>query len=141
MTDLAWLRLEPWREAIASVFDPPPVAAALADLAAVDVDGPINEARLLAGWLGSRLERQVALTHSERPHVERVALTCGQSEFVVERHTRVQVGRAYGTGVSEHAVVLPLLDASRCSWAAPSTCTAQTPCSPRRSRRRLGPAS
>ena len=39
-------------------------------------------------------------------------LTCGKSEFVVERHTRVEVGRAYGTGVSEHAVVLPLLDAS-----------------------------
>ena len=38
--------------------------------------------------------------------------TCGRAEYVVERHSRVQVGRAYGTGVSEHAVVLPLLDAS-----------------------------
>lgn len=112
VTDLAWLRLEPWREAIASVFDPPPIASALADLAAVEVDGPVNEARLLAGWLGSRLDRSVKLTHSERPHVERVALICGRSEYVVERHTRVQVGRAYGTDVREHAVVLPLLDAS-----------------------------
>jgi glucose-6-phosphate dehydrogenase assembly protein OpcA len=112
VTDLAWLRLEPWREAVASVFDPPPIAASLSHLAAVDVDGPINEARLLAGWLGSRLDRSVALVHSARPHVERVTLTCGKSEYVVERHTRVQVGRAYGTGVSEHAVVLPLLDAS-----------------------------
>jgi hypothetical protein len=112
VTDLAWLRLEPWREAIASVFDPAPVAAALADLSAVDVDGPINEARLLAGWLGSRLDRRVSLTHSERPHVERLAVTCGRAEYVVERHTRVPVGRAYGTGVSEHVVVLPLLDAS-----------------------------
>jgi glucose-6-phosphate dehydrogenase assembly protein OpcA len=112
VTDLAWLRLESWREAVASLFDPPVVAAALGDLAAAHVDGPINEARLLAGWLGSRLDRRVDLTHSERPHVERVKLACGRSEFVVERHTRVQVGRAYGTGVSEHPVVLPLLDPS-----------------------------
>jgi glucose-6-phosphate dehydrogenase assembly protein OpcA len=112
MTDLAWLRLEPWRESIASIFDPPPAAAALAGLRAVDVQGPVNEARLLAGWLGSRLGRTVDLDHGEREHVERVAVHCGESEYVIERRTRVQVGRAYGPGTTEHPVVLPMLDAS-----------------------------
>jgi glucose-6-phosphate dehydrogenase assembly protein OpcA len=112
LTDLAWLRLESWREAIASVFDPPPAAAALAGLHAVDVQGPVNEARLLAGWLGSRLDRSVELDHSERRHVERVAVHCGRSEYVVERRARVQVGRAFGPGASEHPVVLPMLDPS-----------------------------
>jgi glucose-6-phosphate dehydrogenase assembly protein OpcA len=112
VTDLAWLRLELWREAIASLFDPPPAAGALSGLHAADIQGPVNEARLLAGWLGSRLDRPVALEHHERPHVERVAVRCAESEFVIERRARVQVGRAYGMGATEHPVVLPMLDAS-----------------------------
>ena len=112
VTDLAWLRLEPWRGAIASLFDPPPAAAALSTVHTVDIQGPVNEARLLAGWVGSRLDRTVALEHHERPHVERVAVRCAVSEFVIERRARVQVGRAYGMGATEHPVVLPLLDAS-----------------------------
>jgi glucose-6-phosphate dehydrogenase assembly protein OpcA len=112
VTDLAWLRLEPWREAIASLFDPPPAAAALAGLHAVSVQGPTNEARLVAGWLGSRLDRAVALEHDERAHVERVCVRCAESDFTIERRERVQVGRAYGLGATEHPVVLPMLDAS-----------------------------
>ena len=110
VTDLAWLRLEPWREAIASLFDPPPAAEALGGLHAVDIQGPMNEARLLAGWLGSRLDRDVALVHHERTHVERVCVQCAKDDFVIERRERVQVGRAYGIGATEHPVVLPMLD-------------------------------
>jgi glucose-6-phosphate dehydrogenase assembly protein OpcA len=112
VTDLAWLRLEPWRGAIASLFDPPQAAAALSGLHSASIQGPINEARLLAGWLGSRLGSTVTLEHDERPHVERVAVCCAESEFVIERRARVQVGRAYGMGATEHPVVLPMLDAS-----------------------------
>jgi glucose-6-phosphate dehydrogenase assembly protein OpcA len=112
VTDLAWLRFEPWREAIASLFDPPAAAPALETVTAVSVQGPINEARLLRGWLCSRLDRAVELEHAERSHVERVCLQCGPAEYVVERPTRVQVGRAYGPGTTEHPIVLPILDAS-----------------------------
>jgi glucose-6-phosphate dehydrogenase assembly protein OpcA len=111
VTDLAWLRLEPWREAIASLFDPPPAAAALDGLHAVDIQGPLNEARLLAGWLASRLDRDVSLGHHEREHVERVCVQCARDDFVIERRERVQVGRAHGLGATEHPVVLPMLDA------------------------------
>jgi glucose-6-phosphate dehydrogenase assembly protein OpcA len=110
--DLAWLRLEPWREAIASMFDPPSAAASLGSAKAVSVQGPVNEARLLAGWLRSRVGRPIELDHSERGHVERVAVRCGGSEYVIERPTRVQVGRAYGPGATEHPIVLPILDTS-----------------------------
>jgi glucose-6-phosphate dehydrogenase assembly protein OpcA len=112
VTDLAWLRLEPWREAIASVFDPVAAAAALADVQAVSVAGPVNEARLLAGWLCSRLDREVALEHADDIHVQRVGVRCGSSEYVIERHARDHVGRAYGPGTTEHPIVLPILDAS-----------------------------
>ena len=112
VTDLAWLRLEPWREAIASVFDPAAAAAVLDDTQAVSVAGPVNEARLLAGWLRSRLDRGVALEHADDIHVQRVAVRCGSSEYVIERHARDHVGRAYGPGTTEHPIVLPILDAS-----------------------------
>jgi hypothetical protein len=112
VSDLAWLRLEPWREAIASVFDAPAIAAGLAAMRAVEVHGPINEARLIAGWLASRLGVPVELEHSEREHVECVTVRCGEAAYVVERRDRGQVGRAYGPEVPEHPVVLPILDAS-----------------------------
>jgi glucose-6-phosphate dehydrogenase assembly protein OpcA len=110
VTDLAWLRLEPWREAIASLFDPPAAAEALGGLHAADIQGPVNEARLLAGWLASRLDLGVGLAHHEKAHVERVCLQCAHDDFVIERRERVQVGRAYGLGATEHPVVLPILD-------------------------------
>jgi glucose-6-phosphate dehydrogenase assembly protein OpcA len=112
VTDLAWLRLEPWREAVASVFDPAPAAAALAEVRSVCVIGPVNEARLLAGWLSSRLGRGIELEHDERPHVERVAVRCGGPEYVIERPERSHVGHAYGPSTTAHPIVLPILDAS-----------------------------
>jgi len=112
VTDLAWLRLEPWREAIASVFDPAAAAAALGEVRAVSVNGPVNEARLLAGWLCSRLDRDVELEHEGDTHIQRVAVRCGGAEYVIERRDREHVGRAYGPGTTEHPIVLPILDAS-----------------------------
>jgi Glucose-6-phosphate dehydrogenase subunit len=112
VTDLAWLRLEPWREAVASVFDPPAAAAALAEVRTACIEGPINEARLLAGWLTSRLGRKVELDHHERTHVERIAIRCGGPEYVIERPAGGHVGRAYGPGTTEHPIVLPIQDAS-----------------------------
>jgi Glucose-6-phosphate dehydrogenase subunit len=94
------------------VFDPASAAAALAEVRAVSVDGPVNEARLLAGWLRSRLDRDVELEHDEDEHVQRVAVRCGGAEYVIERHARDHVGRAYGPGTTAHPIVLPILEAS-----------------------------
>ena len=59
MHDLAWARLEPWRAALAGLFDHPDAAAALGSIGDVAIthggEGPSSPAWLLAGWMASRL--------------------------------------------------------------------------------------
>jgi glucose-6-phosphate dehydrogenase assembly protein OpcA len=58
VADLAWLRSAPWRLAAAAAFDPPVDASVLFKLQKVKVNRPAEqtaEAKLLLGWLASRL--------------------------------------------------------------------------------------
>lgn len=58
VVDLAWLRSTPWRERLASAFDPPAMRAELAQLKAVSIEHhpeSTASAMLFAGWLSSRL--------------------------------------------------------------------------------------
>lgn len=58
VVDLAWLRTTPWRERVASAFDPPkarPQLAAIADVSIRHHPDSIGSALLLLGWLSSRL--------------------------------------------------------------------------------------
>jgi glucose-6-phosphate dehydrogenase assembly protein OpcA len=58
VVDLAWLRSTPWRERVATVFDPPSMRRELAGLSSVKVrHHPASgvAALLLVGWLASRL--------------------------------------------------------------------------------------
>jgi hypothetical protein len=58
VVDLAWLRTTPWRERLATSFDPPGRLATLRDLNAVSIrhaQGSAASGLLLAGWLASRL--------------------------------------------------------------------------------------
>jgi glucose-6-phosphate dehydrogenase assembly protein OpcA len=58
VVDLAWLRTTPWRERLASSFDPADRLAALGQLSAVRIrhrPGSTASALLLIGWLSSRL--------------------------------------------------------------------------------------
>jgi glucose-6-phosphate dehydrogenase assembly protein OpcA len=67
VVDLAWLRTTPWRERLASTFDPPDRLAALRDMSAVTVrhrPGSSASALLLAGWLSSRLGWQPEALHA-----------------------------------------------------------------------------
>jgi glucose-6-phosphate dehydrogenase assembly protein OpcA len=68
VSDIAWARLLPWREALAGLW--PAVAAAVR----VRVVGPRAEAILLAGWLGARLGRTVGLEHEPAPEIELVSV-------------------------------------------------------------------
>jgi glucose-6-phosphate dehydrogenase assembly protein OpcA len=63
-SDIAWRRTEPWRIALADLW---PGIAELHDLA---VEGPLCEAMLLAGWLRSRIGRDVKLEHREAGQLE-----------------------------------------------------------------------
>ena len=58
-SDIAWRRTEPWRRCLARLWP------SIAELGTLRVQGPIAEASLLAGWLRSRLDRDVELEHEE----------------------------------------------------------------------------
>jgi glucose-6-phosphate dehydrogenase assembly protein OpcA len=58
VVDLAWLRSTPWRERIATMFDPPSQRRRLHEITSVTVrHHPVSGAAalLICGWLGSRL--------------------------------------------------------------------------------------
>ena len=58
-SDIAWRRTEPWRRCLARMLP------GIAELDRIRVEGPVAEASLLAGWLRSRLERDVQLEHDD----------------------------------------------------------------------------
>jgi glucose-6-phosphate dehydrogenase assembly protein OpcA len=63
VVDLAWLRSTPWRERLATAFDPPEMRRQLHTLSSVSVrhhpDSAIS-AMLLLGWLASRLDWELS---------------------------------------------------------------------------------
>ena len=106
--DIAWERLRPWREAVASAFDGPALRPWLRRIVGVDIvssdDGPAVEAWLIGGWLASRLGWdggtgiEPALTAIPHPSVPRggllrLRIRCGEGRHTarveVERRSRV----------------------------------------------------
>jgi glucose-6-phosphate dehydrogenase assembly protein OpcA len=67
-SDIAWRRTEPWRLTLAGLWP------GIADLRELAVEGPLAEASLLAGWLRSRMGRDVKLRHSEAERLERISV-------------------------------------------------------------------
>src|SRR5271167_3574361 len=63
VVDLAWLRSTPWRERLAAAFDPPRLRPELLAIESVTVrhhPASTVAAALFVGWLGSRLEWEIA---------------------------------------------------------------------------------
>jgi glucose-6-phosphate dehydrogenase assembly protein OpcA len=65
-SDIAWRRAEPWRGVLARLWP------RIGEARRLRVRGPIAEASLLAGWLRSRLEREVELAHDEGDEVTEI---------------------------------------------------------------------
>ena len=107
LADLGWARTAAWREAIAALFDGRKQRAALDHLIGIDVKGPPSQAALLAGWLRSRLHRQVGLDNTRATRLNRVELLCGDQRFLIERSGRYSHGTALGPGLPERTVALP----------------------------------
>lgn len=57
VSDIAWARTSRWRRQLASLWP------GIADVKAIRVTGTAAQAQLLAGWLRSRLDRDVELEH------------------------------------------------------------------------------
>ena len=68
VSDIAWGRAREWRGRLAELWP------AIADLEEVAVTGPKADALLLAGWLRSRLGREIALRHRSVRELTRVVV-------------------------------------------------------------------
>ena len=68
VSDIAWRRTLPWRRRLAERWPE------ISELEEIRVAGPLADARLLAGWLRSRLDRSLQLVHDEADEVEVVAV-------------------------------------------------------------------
>lgn len=67
-SDIAWRRTEQWRDVLAGLWP------GIRELRSLSVRGPVAEASLLAGWLRSRLDRDVELQHDDAEELTAVAI-------------------------------------------------------------------
>ncbi len=113
--DLSWVRLRPWREMVASLFDPPQCRPFVAQITSVEVDGKEGPRRMLAGWLRSRLALPSDCIRLYDARHARVVLLAGDTaRFEVGRDEGERVVRARATinGTLCHQTVMPLPDDS-----------------------------
>lgn len=55
VVDLSWIRLQPWRELLSCLFDPPAYRPFLAGVTRAEVKGKSGPRRLLGGWVAAQL--------------------------------------------------------------------------------------
>ena len=65
-SDIAWRRTEPWRLALAALWP------GIAEVRELRIAGPMAEACLLAGWLRSRLGREIELMREDADELEEI---------------------------------------------------------------------
>ena len=75
VSDIAWARTERWRRLLASLWP------GIGEVGAVRVRGTAAQAYLLAGWLRSRLGREIELEHVEAERLEGVDLDGDPAPF------------------------------------------------------------
>ena len=68
VSDIAWARTARWRQSIAGLWP------GVAEAGTLRVEGPQAQALLLAGWLRSRLGRELELEHVDTPAISAVAV-------------------------------------------------------------------
>jgi glucose-6-phosphate dehydrogenase assembly protein OpcA len=122
VVDLSWIRLQPWRELLAGLFEPAERRAWLQAVESVDVTGKIGPRQLLGGWLVSQLRLSPSQVHLEdAQHVE-IRLVCRRGEetatFEVGRGTQQRTvsarsaipgggsGHEAGTGAQSGSAIL-----------------------------------
>jgi hypothetical protein len=66
VSDIAWARTSRWRAQLASLWP------GIADVRSIRVHGTAAQAHLIAGWLRSRLGREIALEHTQADRLEGV---------------------------------------------------------------------
>jgi glucose-6-phosphate dehydrogenase assembly protein OpcA len=114
VVDLSWMRLGPWREMVAALFDPPEFRPYARQITSAYVAGKGGPRRLLAGWLGSRLglpKERMELHDARHARVVLRALRAGSdATFEVAREEGERLVRASAVvdGGIRHHELLPL---------------------------------
>jgi glucose-6-phosphate dehydrogenase assembly protein OpcA len=118
VVDLSWVRLQPWRELLAGLFEPEHNRLFVQGVRSAAVRGKPGPRRLLGGWLVAQLDlraREVAMTDAR--HVE-ITLDATynneQGTFQVSRDegTRAVWAKATLSSGVAHSQALPLPDDS-----------------------------
>lgn len=115
VVDLSWMRLRPWREMVATLFDTPTFRPLARQVTSARVEGKGGPRRLLAGWLASRLNLNKQQLELEDARHARIVLRVGDSAtFEVAREDSARLVRATASieGGPSYQEVLPLPDDS-----------------------------
>jgi glucose-6-phosphate dehydrogenase assembly protein OpcA len=122
--DLSWVRLQPWRELLAGLFEPEHSRAMLDGVRAASVRGKPGPRHILGGWLMAQLDlRARELTLSDARHVA-ISIEAshgsedGRFEVVRDDGARAVWARATLSGGMAHSQALPLPDGSLTSALA-----------------------
>jgi glucose-6-phosphate dehydrogenase assembly protein OpcA len=124
VVDLSWVRLQPWRELLAGLFEPDHNRRFLLGVTHAEVRGKPGPRHMLGGWLMAQLDlraRELDLTDSK--HVD-IALDSEyhgeQGTFQVSRdgNARAVWAKAVLSGGVSHSQALPLPDDSLTSALA-----------------------
>ena len=98
VTDLAWVRLEPWRRVLVELLTGAPFSDYADGVHHIDSEGPPGHRSLLAGWLVSRLQLSpevVRLVDSDRSTLRvRAEHDRRHATFLID--SRSNTGEAYG---------------------------------------------
>jgi glucose-6-phosphate dehydrogenase assembly protein OpcA len=113
LIDLSWIRLTPWRELLAGLFDGPDFRPLLGAIRSARVEGKPGPRHLLAGWLVSRLglgREALTLTDNAHAAIRLLASTDGvrasveaartPGERVVRARAAIEHGPARSTVVT-----------------------------------------
>lgn len=113
VVDLSWVRLEPWRRALAHLVDPPDLRPFVTGVTDVEVAGRLGPRTLLAGWLADRLglvPSSISLRRDVHAAMTlRAAADGRQATFSVERRRDERLVRSRasvdGVQILEEALV------------------------------------
>jgi glucose-6-phosphate dehydrogenase assembly protein OpcA len=115
VVDLSWMRLRPWREMVAALFDPLAFRPYAHQITSAYIAGKGGPRRLLAGWLGSRLGLPKERMELHDARHARVVLRAGsEATFEVAREEGERLVRASAIidGGIRRQELLPLPDDS-----------------------------
>lgn len=124
VVDLSWVRLQPWRELLAGLFEPEQARCMLSGVRSATVRGNISPRHMLGGWLMAQLDlraRELSLAEAKHVAITIEAEHAGeQGHFEVTREgdTRAVWARATLSGGMAHSQALPLPDDSLTSALA-----------------------